>query len=71
MHKASEGDQECMKPMKQIPTRQQPFKKGRTGISESSTFGALFLEKAFCDLGSRTTFVDVNKIKLSECSASV
>ena len=44
---------------------------GRVGISESSTHGALFLEKVLCGLQSRTTFADVNKIKLSECSASV
>ena len=41
------------------------------GIRESSTHGALFLEKVFCGLQSRTTFVDVDKIKSSECSASV
>ena len=56
---------------KQTPTRQQTFKKGRVSISESSTHGALFLEKVFCGLRSRMTFADVNKIKLSECSASV
>ena len=60
-----------MKPKKQTPTRQQPLKKGREGISKSSTHGALFLEKMFCGLRSRMTFADVNKIKSSECSASV
>ena len=60
-----------MKPRKQTLTRQQTFKKGRVGISERSTHGALFLEKVFCGLRSGTTFADVNKIKFSECSASV
>ena len=45
--------------------------QGHVGISESSTHGSLFLEKMFCGLQSRTTFGDVNKIKSSECSASV
>ena len=31
----------------------------------------IVLEKVFCGLRSRTTFAVVNKIKLSECSASV
>ena len=60
-----------MKPRKQTLTRQQTFKKGRVGISGSSTQGALFLEIVFCSLQSRTTFADVDKIKSSECSASV
>ena len=34
--------------------------------SESSTHGAMFLEKVFCGLQLRATFADVNKIKLSE-----
>ena len=60
-----------MKPRKQTPTKQQPFKKGRVGISKSSTHSALLLGKVFWGLRSRTTFADVNKIKSSECSASV
>ena len=44
-----------MKPRKQGLTRQQPFKKGRIGISENSTHCALFLEKVFCDLRAKTT----------------
>ena len=60
-----------MKPRKQTPTRQQPFKKGRVGVSESSTHGALLLEKVFCRFRSRTTFADVNEIKTFKCSASV
>ena len=60
-----------MTPRKQTPTRQQIFKKGRVGISENSTHGALFLEKVNCGLRSRITFADVNKIKSSECNASV
>ena len=60
-----------MKPRKQTPTRQQPFKKGCVGISESSTHGALLLEKVFFRFRSRTTFADVNEIKTFECSASV
>ena len=67
----NEEEEECTKPRKQTPTKQQPFKKGRLGISESSTHGALLLEKVFCGLQSRMTFTDVNKIKLSKCSASV
>ena len=45
-----------------VPTRQQTFKKGRVNISESSTHGALFLEKVFGGLRSRMTFAAVNKI---------
>ena len=48
----------------------RPDKKGRVGISESSTHGALFLEKVFCGLCSGMTFADVNKIKSFECSVS-
>ena len=71
LHETHEEEEECTKPRKQTPTRQQPFKKGCIGISESSTHCSLFLEKVFCGLQSRTTFTDVNKIKSSECSASV
>ena len=73
LHKTDEKEKECTKPRRQTPTRQQPFKKGHIGTSESSTHGALFLEKVFCGLRLRTTFVDVNKIKSSdsECNASV
>ena len=71
LHETDEEEEECMKPRKQIPTRQQPFKKGHVGISKSSTHGTLFLEKVFCGLPLRMTFADVNKIKSSECSASV
>ena len=39
-----------MKPRKQTPTRQQMFKKGGVGISESSTHGAMVLEEVFCGL---------------------
>ena len=39
--------------------------------SAKPAHGALFLEKVFCCLRSRTTFADVNKIKSSKCSASV
>ena len=35
---------------KQALTRQQPFKKGGVGISESSTHSALLFEKVFCGL---------------------
>ena len=58
------------KTKKQTPTRQQTFKKGCVA-RENSTHGALFLEKVFCGLRSRTTFADVNNIKSSECNASV
>ena len=71
LHETDEEEEECMKPRKQTPTRQQPFKIGRPSISESSTHGALFLENVFCGPRSRTTFEDVNKIKSSECSACV
>ena len=67
LHEMDGEEEECTKPGKQTPTRQQLFKKGRVGISESSTHGALFLEKVFYGLQSRTTFADVNKIKSSEC----
>ena len=66
-----EEEEERTKPRKQTPTKQHPFKKGRVGISESSTHGALLLEKVFWSLQSRMTFTDVTKIKLSKCSASV
>ena len=39
--------------------------------SESSTHGALVLEKVFYGLRSRTTFAAVHNIKSSKCSASV
>ena len=71
LHETDEEQEECTKPRKQTPTRQQLFKKGHVGISESSTQGALLLEKLVCCLQSTTTFADVSKIKLSECSASV
>ena len=71
LHETDEEEEECTKPRKQTSTRQQPFKKGHVGISESSTHGALFLEKVFRSLQSRKTFTDVNKIKSSECGASV
>ena len=48
--KPNEEEEECSKPRKQTPTRQQPFKKGRVRISESIRHGALFLEKVFCGL---------------------
>ena len=69
LHETDDEEDESAKPRKQTLTRQQTFKKGRIGIS--STHGALFLEKMVCGFQSRTTFTDVNKIKLSECSASV
>ena len=50
LHETDEEEEECRKPRKQAPTTQQPFKKGRVGFSESSTHGALILEKAFCGL---------------------
>ena len=50
LHETDEAEEECTKSRKQTPTRQQPFKKGRVGISESSTHSALFLEKVFCGL---------------------
>ena len=71
MHKTDEEEEECTKAKKQTPTRQHPFKKGCVGISGSSTHGVLYLEKVFCGLRSRTASADVNKIKSSECSASV
>ena len=71
LHEINEEEEECTKPRKQTLTRQQPFKKGCIGISESSTHYALFLEKVFCSLRSRMTFADSNKIKSSECSGSV
>ena len=71
LHETDEEEEECTKPRKQPPTRHQQFKKGHVGISENKTHGALFLEKVFCGLRSSTTLADVNKIKSSECSASV
>ena len=71
LHETDEEEEEIMKPRKQTLTRQQPFKKRRVSISESSTHVTLLLEKVFCGLRSRTTFADVNKIKSSEYSASV
>ena len=61
LHETDEEEEECMKASKQTPTRQQPFKKGYVSISESSTHGALFLEKVFCGLQLRTTFADEKK----------
>ena len=49
----------------------QTVKKERVDITESSTHGAFFLEKVFCSLWLRTTFADVSKIKLSECSVCI
>ena len=54
-----------MRPRKQTPTRQRTFKKRRVNVNESSTQGALFLEKVFCGLQSGMTSADVNKIKSS------
>ena len=71
LHETDEEEKDSTKPRKQDPTRQQPFKKEHVGINKSNIYGALFLEKVFCGLRSRTTFADVNKIKSSECSASV
>ena len=65
LHETNKEEEECMKPRKQTLTRQWLFKKGRVGISESSTHGALFLQKVLCSLWSRMTFADVNKIKSS------
>ena len=45
MHDTDEEEEEYNNPRTQAPTRQQPFKKGRVGVSESSTHGALLLEK--------------------------
>ena len=67
LHENNEEEEECKKPRKQAPTRQQPFKKGCIGISERSIHSALLLEKVFCSLWSRTTLADVNKIKASQC----
>ena len=71
LHETHEEEEECTEPRKRTPTRQQTFKKGRASISESSTHGALILEKVFCGLRLRTTFADVNKMKSPECSVSV
>ena len=70
LHETDEEEEKCTKSRKQTLTRQQPFKKECVGISKS-THDALFLDKVFCGLRSRTTFADVNKIKLSECNTSV
>ena len=67
LHKTDKEEEKCRKPRKLALTRQQPFKKGRVGISKSSTQGALLLEKMYYSLWSRTTLADVNKIKASEC----
>ena len=56
LHKTAEKEEECTKQRKQTPTRQQPFKKGHIGISESSTHGALLLEKVFCGLQIKNDF---------------
>ena len=47
--------------IKPFPGLKYMAKEGRIGISESSSHGALFLEKMFCGLRSRTSFADVNK----------
>ena len=39
--KLTKEEEECMKSRKQTLTRQQPFKKGHVGISESSTHSVL------------------------------
>ena len=71
LHETNKEEEECTKPRKHTPTRQKPFKKGGICISEGSTHGALFLEKVFYGLQSKTTFADVKKIKWSKCSAPV
>ena len=50
LHETDEVEKECSKPRKQTPIRQQPYRKGCIGISESSTQRALLLEKVFCVL---------------------
>ena len=57
LNKTDEEEEECKKPRKQWP-----FKKRRVSFGESSTYGALLLEKVFCDLWSRKTLADVNKM---------
>ena len=61
LQETDKEEEECAEPRKQTPTRQQLFKKGRVCISEMNTHGALFLEKVFCGLRSRTNFADLCK----------
>ena len=50
LHETNKEEEDCKKPKKQAGIRQQLFKKGRVGISESKTHGALLLEKVACGL---------------------
>ena len=69
LHETDQEDEECKKPRKQAPSRQQQFKKGRVGITQSSTHSAVLLEKVFHSLWFRTTLADANEIKLAECDS--
>ena len=56
---------------KETNSDQRTSVQERTRQHQRKQHGALFLEQVFCGLWWRTTFADVNKIKSSECSASV
>ena len=47
--KAKEGESECEKPRKLVPTA-QPCMKQCVDITENSNHSALFLKKVFCGL---------------------
>ena len=69
----------CRKPMKRRKNAQKQGNKLRLDNNHSRKYmlasakaahAVQFLEKVFCNLKSRTTFADVNKIKSFECSGS-
>ena len=70
LHETDKEEEESMKPRKQTPTRQQPFKKWHFGIREIGIYSALFLESLLLS-SIENDLNDVNKMKSSECSASI
>ena len=53
------------------PDNNRSGKDASASAKAAYIHGALFLEKVFCGLQLRTTFADVNKIKLSKCRVSL
>ena len=72
LHETDEEEEECTKPRKQTPTRQQPFKKERVGISESQHTRCIVFGKSVLRSSIKNDFCRCKKKrKSSECSASV
>ena len=70
LHETNEEEEECTKPRKPTVTRQQPFKKGHIVIRKRHTQCVAFGESVLRS-SIKNGFCRLNKIKLSECSASV